>query len=109
MARQVVSFARASSTKRGVAEELAMALCLTKFKAQNLIGHAEGLVDRFPLVLGLVEEGHVPMASAVAVNAAAAWLDDDKAAVVDEVMAGRLDREEPHPGSPVGQPRRRPC
>ncbi len=72
-----------------------MALCLTKFKAQNLIGHAEGLVDRFPLVLGLVEEGRVPMASAVAVNAAAAWLDDDKAPVVDEVMAGRLVGKNP--------------
>ncbi|MGC7098800.1 DUF222 domain-containing protein [Amycolatopsis lurida] len=95
LARQVVSFTRASSMRRGVAEELAMALCLTKFKAHALIGHAEGLVDRFPQVLGLVEEGRVPMASAVAVNDAAAWLDDDKAPVVDEVMAGRLVGKNP--------------
>ncbi|WP_228004286.1 DUF222 domain-containing protein [Amycolatopsis sp. YIM 10] len=94
-ARRVVSFVRASSVRRGVAEELVMALCLTKFKAHALIGHAEGLVERFPLVLGLVEEGRVPMASAVAVNDAAAWLDDEKAPVVDEVMAGRLVGKNP--------------
>ncbi|MGC7095211.1 hypothetical protein ACPZ19_11140 [Amycolatopsis lurida] len=35
------------------------------------------------------------MASAVAVNDAAAWLDDDKAPVVDEVMAGRLEGKNP--------------
>ncbi|AXB48460.1 hypothetical protein A4R43_13485 [Amycolatopsis albispora] len=78
-----------------MAEELAMALCLTKFRAQALIGHAEGLVDRFPRVLALVEEGRVPMASAVAVNDAAVWLADDKAAVVDEVMAGRVEGKNP--------------
>ncbi|QFU88610.1 hypothetical protein YIM_17150 [Amycolatopsis sp. YIM 10] len=72
-----------------------MALCLTKFKAHALIGRAEGLVDRFPKVLGSVEEGRVPMASAVAVNDAAAWLDDDKTPVVDEVMAGRLVGKNP--------------
>ncbi|UJW35891.1 DUF222 domain-containing protein [Saccharothrix sp. AJ9571] len=90
LARQVVSFARASKTRRGVAEELAMALCMTKFKAQALLGHAEGLVDRFPRVLNLVEHGLVPMASAVAVNGAASWLEYDKAAVVDRVMSDRL-------------------
>ncbi|QFU92087.1 DUF222 domain-containing protein [Amycolatopsis sp. YIM 10] len=95
LARQVVSFTRASLVRRGVAEELAMALCLTKFKADALIGHAEGLVDRFPLVLGLVEEGRVPMASAVAVDDAAAWLDDDKTPVVDGVVAGRLVGKNP--------------
>lgn len=67
-----------------------MALCLTKFKAQALIDQSEGLVDRFPLVLGLVEQGRVPMASAVAVTKAGAWLEGAKASVVDEVMAGRL-------------------
>ncbi|WP_113697010.1 DUF222 domain-containing protein [Amycolatopsis albispora] len=95
LVRQVVSFARAASVRRGVAEELSMALCMTKYKAHALIGHAEGLVDRFPAVLGLVEAGAVPMASAVAVNDAAAWLADDKAAVVDEVMAGRLEGKNP--------------
>ncbi|AXB43393.1 hypothetical protein A4R43_13235 [Amycolatopsis albispora] len=95
LARQVASFVRASPVRRGVAEELAMALCLTKFKAHALINHAEGLVDHFPVVLGMVESGAVPMASAVAVHDAAAWLVGEKAAVVDEVMAGRLSGKNP--------------
>ncbi|AXB49210.1 hypothetical protein A4R43_41610 [Amycolatopsis albispora] len=78
-----------------MAEELALALCLTKSKAHALVGRAEGLADRFPQVLRLVEEGHVPLASAVAVNDAAAWLDAGKAVVVDRVMAGRLMGKNP--------------
>ncbi|ANN18723.1 hypothetical protein SD37_25920 [Amycolatopsis orientalis] len=73
-----------------VAQEVAFELSVVDGHAAGLVATAEALTTRLPRTLGLLDRGLVGGYGAMKVASATAWLSDEDARAVDEVLEDRL-------------------
>ncbi|MGY6651787.1 DUF222 domain-containing protein [Amycolatopsis sp. TRM77291] len=73
-----------------VAQEVAFALSVVDGHAAGLVSTAAALTTRLPRTLGLLDQGQVGGYGALKVATATAWLSEEDARAVDEVLEDRL-------------------
>ncbi|MFC3448880.1 HNH endonuclease signature motif containing protein [Amycolatopsis speibonae] len=87
------ALAQLSSHRDGaasVAQEVAFELSIVDGHAAGLVSTAQALATRLPRTLGLLDQGQVGGYGAMKVATATAWLSDEDARAVDEVLEDRL-------------------
>ncbi|MFE0026272.1 DUF222 domain-containing protein [Amycolatopsis sp. NPDC059021] len=88
--RCMATLERRRRNPRSTRAEVALALCLTEKHAGKVVDAAQALTTRLPRTLELMERGQLDLYRARKVVEATAWLSDEKAREVDEVLASRL-------------------
>ncbi|AXB41894.1 hypothetical protein A4R43_04600 [Amycolatopsis albispora] len=91
----VAEFCRRSETRRGLPEQLAMALSMTRHRAASTISAAEKLTEHLPRTFALLEQGSIPLTVAERVRDATTWLPDSKLPEVDALLEDKLEGRNP--------------
>ncbi|UJW28955.1 DUF222 domain-containing protein [Saccharothrix sp. AJ9571] len=91
----VAEFCRRSEVRRGLPEQLAMALSMTKHRAAATIATAETLTGHLPKTFTLLEKGSIPLTVAERVRDAASWLPESKLPEVDNLLEHTLEGRNP--------------
>ncbi|MBN6040832.1 DUF222 domain-containing protein [Amycolatopsis sp. 195334CR] len=91
----VAEFCRRSEARRGLPEQIAMALSMTKHRAAATITAAEKLTAHMPKTFALLEKGSIPLTVAERVRDATSWLPDSKLAEVDSLLENTLEGRNP--------------
>ncbi|WP_039795199.1 HNH endonuclease signature motif containing protein [Amycolatopsis alba] len=88
--RALAQLSRHRDGAASVAQEVAFELSVVDGHAAGLVSTAQALTTRLPRTLGLLDQGQVGGYGAMKVATATAWLTDDDARTVDEVLEDRL-------------------
>ncbi|QFU88722.1 hypothetical protein YIM_17710 [Amycolatopsis sp. YIM 10] len=91
----VAEFCRRSDARRGLPEQVALALSMTKHRAAATITAAEKLTAHMPKTFALLEKGSIPLTVAERVRDATAWLPDSKLPEVDSQLENALEGRNP--------------
>ncbi|MFK0247885.1 DUF222 domain-containing protein [Amycolatopsis azurea] len=88
--RALARLSRHRDGAASVVQEVAFELSVMDNHAAGLVSTAQALTTRLPRTLGLLDQGQVGGYGAMKVATATAWLTDDDARTVDEVLEDRL-------------------
>ncbi|WP_255632496.1 HNH endonuclease signature motif containing protein [Amycolatopsis sp. TNS106] len=88
--RALAQLSRHRGGASSVVQEVAFALSVVDGHAAGLVSTAAALTTRLPRTLGLLDRGLVGGYGAMKVATATAWLSDEDARAVDEVLEDRL-------------------
>lgn len=91
----VAELCRRSEARRGLPEQVAMALSMTKHRAAATIAAAEKLIAHMPKTFALLEKGSIPLTVAERVREATSWLPDAKLPEVDSLLENALEGRNP--------------